>query len=366
MNILALVESENHVCCRYRLRAFEPALRARAHDLVFEALSPKLFARMRQLLRAREYDAVILQRRLLPTWQWDLLRARARRLIFDLDDAVFHHDSYHKRGIEDRRRRARFVRVAREADALLAGNRFLEDSALSAGANRRSVHAMPTCVDPSAYPLANHERAADNGLRGVWIGSSSTLKGLEQSAALWKALGARFSGLRLRLISDRFASFSPLKTENVAWQQDSEASDIAACDFGISWLPDDDWSRGKCGLKVLQYQAAGLPIVANGVGVQNTLVDDGVSGFLASSVDEWAAAIAALASPERRREMGRVGRASVERDYSVSAWADRFVEMVIGSAQPLPPIEGVARQSAAKTPHARRIGRANAQALGKR
>jgi hypothetical protein len=117
---------------------------------------------------------------------------------------------------------------------------------------------------------------------------------------------------------------------------DSEARQLAAGQIGISWLPDDLWSRGKCGLKILQYQAAGLPVIANPVGCQSEMIRSGETGILASTPQEWADAVKLLAGePELRRRMGNAGRRRVDTDYSLSAWAETLVSSMTGSSQPL-------------------------------
>src|SRR5262249_8731715 len=141
---------------------------------------------------------------------------------------------------------------------------------------------IPTCVEPTRYSLATHDHAGP--LRLVWLGSSSTLRGLEQSRALWSGLAQRLPSLRLRLVCDRFAAFSPMPVETIAWSDSTAAGELAASDVGIAWMPKDNWSRGKCGLKVLQYQAAGLPVVANPVGLHNQLIREGKTGYLANSL----------------------------------------------------------------------------------
>src|SRR5918998_2088237 len=134
MKALALVDAPDHVCCRYRIRAFEPALAGAGWSLTVEGLASGLLARSAQLRRASAFDAVILQRKLLPAWQLHLLRRSSRRLIFDVDDAVLYRDSYDPRGPRCPRRAARFARTVRLADAVLAGNSFLADCARSLGA----------------------------------------------------------------------------------------------------------------------------------------------------------------------------------------------------------------------------------------
>lgn len=324
MKSLALVEAPDHVCLRYRIRAFEPSLLAAGGSLTIQGLERGSIARLVQFRRAARFECVILQRKLLPCWQFDELRRRSRRLIFDFDDAVLFRDSYDVRGPHCRKRAARFARTVRGVDSVIAGNRFLADCALRAGAAPERVHVIPTCVATEGYRPAT--RGADgNGLDLIWIGSSSTVQGLERRKELWSRLALEVPGIRLRLVCDRFPDFRPMPVVEIPWSEATEAEALASGDVGISWIPDDLWSRGKCGLKVLQYQAAGLPVVANPIGVHPEMIEPGVSGFLATTADEWVDAIKALADdPETRRRMGRAARASVDSRYSVEAWTSAF------------------------------------------
>jgi hypothetical protein len=130
-------------------------------------------------------------------------------------------------------------------------------------------------------------------------------------------------------ICDRFPDFRDLRVVPVPWSHAWESRDLAAGQIGISWLPEGPWSKGKCGLKVLQYQAARLPVVANPVGMHVDLVEPGVTGFLPRNEDEWIDAIRTLAADEElRSRMGRTARERVEAGYSVAAWAETFVASV--------------------------------------
>jgi glycosyltransferase involved in cell wall biosynthesis len=125
-----------------------------------------------------------------------------------------------------------------------------------------------------------------------------------------------------------------LPVEFRSWSQATETRDLADADIGISWLPDDGWSAGKCGLKVLQYMAAGLPVVANSVGLQRRLVRPGENGFLADTPDAWENAVRRLAKdPELRRRMGAAGRQRVEADYRVEVGAAAWEKVL---RQPVP------------------------------
>lgn len=336
MKALALVDAPDHVCCRYRIRAFSPALDAAGWSLSVEALARHPLARAAQLARAGRFDSVILQRKLLPGWQLAILRRRARRLIFDFDDAVLYRDSYDPRGQECPRRQARFARTVRAADAVLAGNDFLAHIALDVGAGSESVRYIPTCIEPDRY-APKRDLGPAGGLQLVWVGSSSTLQGLEQRRPLLERLGRAVPGLTLRLICDRFPSFGPLEVVPVPWSEATEERDIAAGDVGISLLPDDLWSRGKCGLKLLQYRASGLPVVADPVGVHSRMIRHNIDGLLPKDDDSWEAAIKRLArNPELRASLGRAARLAVEDEYSVAAWSGAFVAAVTGAA-PVPP-----------------------------
>jgi len=334
MKALALVDGPDHVCCRYRVRAFAPALAAAGWDLTVEGLARGTLARWRQLRGAARFGATLLQRKLLPVWDLMLLRRHARRLAFDFDDAVLYRDSYDPRGPRSRRRGSRFARTVRLADAVIAGNDFLARCALDAGARPARVRVIPTCIDPGRYhPKAHGDPAG--GVQLVWIGSSSTMQGLERERGLWERLAREVPGLSLRAIADRAPDLGPLPVVAIPWDEATEAREVAEGDVGISWVPDDTWSRGKCGLKVLQYQAAGLPVVANPVGVHPRMIAPGVTGFLPATADAWADALRALAADAfLRARMGQAARASVEAGYSVAAWSATFAAAFTGDPPP--------------------------------
>jgi glycosyltransferase involved in cell wall biosynthesis len=332
MHWIGLVDHPEHVCCRYRLAAFRPFLEQAGHTLELVTMPCQWWSRIGLFQRMRGAN-VIVQRRLLAGWQRSQLRRAARRLLFDFDDAMFLRDSYAARGPHDRRRLHRFAGMVRCADAVIAGNAFLAEHAAE-WTDERSIQVIPTCVDPERYPLSESRGRAELGnekreLELVWVGSSSTLPGLQAIAPLLEDIGQRVPGARLKLLCDRFLTLHHLPVLPVPWTETNEAAEIARADIGISWLPDDAWSRGKCGLKVLQYMAAGLPVVANPVGVQSEMVRHGETGFLARTPAQWIEAVRRLAEDgELRRRLGDAGRRLVESRYSVTAGAARWVRLL--------------------------------------
>ncbi len=333
MRVVALIERLGHVCARYRLAAFAPGLKDAGCTLTFKAIPRSPLLRLMLFAQLKPFDAVILQRMLLPSYQLNSLRRNSRRLFFDFDDAVFGHDSYNPRGIASTLREQRFAGVVAAADQIIAGNRFLKECAIARGARADSVHVMPTCVDPARYPSASHashdsHHHSKETLTLVWIGSSGTLIGLERRRDLFEKLADRFPHLKMRIICDRFPDFARPPIDAITWREATEAAEIAQSDIGMTWLPDDQWSRGKCGLKVLQYYAAGLPVIANSIGVHTEMIEPGVTGILADTDQQWIDAICQLSDPARRQRMGLAARKFVEERYSIEAHRHRFVDLL--------------------------------------
>jgi hypothetical protein len=331
MKALALIESPQHVCYRYRLEAFAWALAERGVFLEAAPLAKPIVPRMAQLVAAGKADVVILQRKLLPLWQLGLLRRCAKRLLFDLDDAVFQRDSFSRKGSRSRMRLHRYRATVHAADAVIAGNDYLRQHA-AAHTHPEQVHVVPTCVEPRWYLPASHERT-DSHVRLVWIGQQTTLPSLVCARGHFDAVVRRLPTIELRVICDAAPDLGALRVTARPWSAATEAAELSDADVGISWLPDDSWSLGKCGLKVLQYMAAGLPVVANPVGMNRRLVVHGETGFLASTAEQWAAAVACLAeNPRLRQQMGAAGRRFVEQHYSVARWGPRIAALVAAVA----------------------------------
>jgi len=323
VEVVGLVDSPDHVCARYRLAALARGLAAGGVRLTLKPLPPTPLGRLLLYRELRPADVVIVQRKLLSRVEVAAVRRYAKRLVFDFDDAVWMRDSY--RGASpDARRSRRFRAMAAVADLVVAGNGFLAGHAARFARPGR-VRLVPTCVDPAAYPAAAHT-AIGADVRLTWVGSASTLQGLARAADLLAAVGRGTPGVRLRVVCDRGLTIPSLPVDVVPWAAATEAADLAAADIGVSWIPDDDWSRGKCGLKILQYLAAGLPVVTNPVGVHPEMVTP-QTGVLATTAGEWAAAVAALAAdPARRRLMGAGGRSVVAGGYGVAAAVRRWLD----------------------------------------
>lgn len=346
MRIVALVEAIDHVCCRYRLAAYRHAFAQAGHVLELQVIPRNFLGRLALGKGLDQADVVILQRKLLAPWEVLRLRRRVRRLAYDFDDALWLRDSYSPKGFHDPERVRRFRATLSACDFVIAGNEYLAHYAHQWCSH---VYIIPTCVNVASYtpkyalaegrPLSQAKnktgidenlsaRNSDRSLRLVWIGSSSTLQGLERWTSTLSEIGMSIPEVRLKLICDRTLAIPHLPVDFCRWSETNEASELASSDVGISFVPDDPWSRGKCGLKVLQYQAAGLPVVANPVGVQAELVDPGKTGFHATTTEEWINAIRQLRDPFVRIQMGRAARQHVEQAYCVERGAQLWLKVL--------------------------------------
>src|SRR5262249_52448232 len=182
-----------------------PELESRGWQVELRPLMSSLMQRLYRLHDDQSADVVLMQRKLLDTFRLRLLRYNARKLVFDFDDAVLYRDSYASKGPLCPRRASPFRRIVQMADAVITGNSFLAEQAEQFTQLNR-IHVVPTCVNPARYPeLAQHDDA-DN-VQLVWIGSSSTLRGLVRANPLFEAIGRYVPGAQLKVICDSFPTF---------------------------------------------------------------------------------------------------------------------------------------------------------------
>src|SRR6185295_17000169 len=197
LRLLALSEDADFVCYRYRLEAYRRALIERGWELDLLPWSVTMRGFLGQLPQIAQADAVVLQRSLLPWWKLRLIRAAAKVLIYELDDALFLRANTSKKSARSARRRRLFRRTVQAADACSVGNAYLRQTALADGGTPSQVHVVPTCVDHDRYPLAQHRRRGSEA-QMVWVGSSSTLHSLNDALPGLQNAAGRLPGLELK------------------------------------------------------------------------------------------------------------------------------------------------------------------------
>lgn len=244
--------------------------------------------------------------------------------VYDLDDALFLGSAaaVNRRFAWTKQEARRCVACLRRARLVLAGNAFLADHARRYAAR---VEIVPSCVAPESQPLREH--GSRDVLTVGWMGSQSTSEYLAPVLPVLARLNAVRTRFRLVVVGATLGLCEPWIEER-AWSEPTQASDLASFDVGIMPLRDSPWARGKCGYKLLQYFAAGVPAIAAPVGVNSALVGD-EHGLLADSAAEWEQALTYLAGDaEERRQRGAAARAFVEREYSYARWAPELAAML--------------------------------------
>lgn len=343
--VLFISEGESNSSTRYRATAFFEKLRQAGWQPAHATAERGLAKRWRLCRQAAAVDVVVVLRKTFTPPLRILLRRAARRLVFDFDDAVFLRPD----GSDAGSRGKRFEAMATMCDQIWAGNDYLAEHA------RRfnpQVTVLPTVVDPSRYaggasnggtgvsPIQSDDDRRDarptkdagpttETLDLVWIGSQSNRPYLESVLPVFESLIDDVPTLRLKIIADFTLASHRLPIVAEPWSAATEAAALRAAHIGVAPLPDDAWTRGKCGLKSLQYMAAALPVVATDVGAHRDIIVDGETGLLVSSDNDWRRAIVRLVrSPEARAAMGHAGRARVESAFSIDAVAPRMIDQL--------------------------------------
>ena len=287
--------------------------------------------RLHTLLDVRSFDLLWIEKEALP-WLPYAIENRLLRgapYALDYDDAVFHRYDQHRSAWVRSFLGRKLDRLMAGAKLVVAGNDYLAQRALDAGAT--SVEVIPTVVDLDRYVVAAPVQASGRVPLIVWIGSPSTAKYLEPLVGPLGELARRIP-FQLRIVGSRL-DIPGVDVECLQWTEESEAKSIAGGDIGIMPLSDSPWERGKCGYKLIQYMAVGLPVVASPVGVNAAIVGDGISGFLARSAGEWVQRLEFLLTDEGlRRKMGAAGRTRVENEYCVQRLAPRLVRLLTNAA----------------------------------
>lgn len=284
-------------------------------------------SRVLQLLRRRQFDLLWIEKEALPWIPAWLERALLWRTpyVLDYDDAIFHNYDLNSNPLVRALWSHRIDRLMAGARLVLGGNDYLAQRARGAGARR--IEVLPTVVDLMRYAKASRPPMPQGVLRIVWIGSPGTLRYLSSLAGPLAEL-SKSSDFVLRVVGGKI-ELPGVRLECVDWTETSEIESIAACDIGIMPLADSPWEHGKCGYKLIQYMACGLPVVASPVGVNRILVNDGVNGFLAGNDAEWVKLLRLLLeNPEKRALMGYAGRQSVESTYCLQKVAPRLYEFL--------------------------------------
>ncbi len=309
---------------RHRVRALLPHYAAAGfEEVVIHALPKRLHARFALFGELTSFDAVLLLRKLFTRAELMLLRRSARCLIYELDDAMMYRDPARGRP-HSRVRVSRFRGTVRAADLVLAGNEYLVDHVRAAAPDTACVLA-PTPIDTERFCPGN----SPAGLRIGWIGSRSTRAYLQGVGDALSAVLARCADVEFTVMADR-APQVPVEATFEPWSEDADVAFLQSLSIGLMPLTDDPWSRGKCGFKMLQYMACGVPAVAHAVGANVAIADGGRTARLAEpGADGFEeTVIALLDDPAAAATLGALGREHVVAHFATSVIGPRTAAAV--------------------------------------
>jgi glycosyltransferase involved in cell wall biosynthesis len=303
-----------------------------AKAAAFLQLLVKRFGVLRQIDR---YDLVWLYREAIPIGPPVIERAIVRRgvpIVFDFDDAIFLRNvSEANRIVSSLKNTRRVAEIVGFSRHVMAGNSFLGDYARRFSAN---VTVVPTTVDTTRFrPRADRDTMSPDGPVVGWIGSPTTYHYVEAIAPLLKALALRHRFTLKISGAGKPVHFDGVPVIDVPWSMANEVELFNTCDVGVYPLEDDDWARGKCGFKAIQFMACGVPVVASAVGVNREIIRDGENGFLASTTAEWTTKLERLLSDaDLRRRFSIAGRRTIEQHYSLHGTAPEIAAILRNAA----------------------------------
>jgi glycosyltransferase involved in cell wall biosynthesis len=286
------------------------------------------FQRLGRLITDRDYDLLWIEKEILPffpTWFESFLIGNTPYVV-DYDDAQFH--TYDEKGSKLTKLflSQKIDRVMAKAKIVVAGNEYIAQRARQAGASR--IEIIPTVIDLDRYSPKTTASHSDGVFNIGWIGSPGTSIYLKTIQSAFQALTEKYN------CQFTFVGAGNFKLDNLdltvkKWQESSEVEDIKTFDVGIMPLNNTPWERGKCGIKLIQYMACALPVVGTPIGVNQDIIQHGVNGFQANTLDEWVDYLSKLATdPHLCKIMGAKGREMVESSYCLQVMAPRMSQLL--------------------------------------
>lgn len=279
-------------------------------------LLKSLFIRVKDVFRANSFDLIFIQREalMLGTSVFErLLSKKKTPVIFDFDDAIwFPNVEGGNKALSFLKRPEKTKEILKYCDYVIAGNQYLADYAKQFN---DQVTLIPTTIDMSYHQL-KEEKPSEVCIG--WTGSFSTLPYFESILPVLAKLKLEFPKLKFKIIVDEDKYYSEIDTHTTVWTKETEIDELNKIAIGVMPLPSDEWTKGKCGFKGLQYMSLKKACVMSGVGVNTEIIQSGKNGFLANTEDEWYESLKSLMVDEQlRSEMAGKGYTTIKERYSV-------------------------------------------------
>ena len=282
--------------------------------------------RLNDTLSANQYDIIFICREAFFTgttyFESRFAKSKAK-IIYDFDDAIWHFDvSEANKSVGFLKNPGKTGNIITMADLVFAGNNYLAEFAHH---YNDKVVIIPTTIDTDEYTPAPFR---DNGPLCIgWSGSITTIRHFEMITPVYKRLKEVFGNdICFKVIGDGNYRNEALGIQGIPWKKADELKELASMDIGVMPLPDDEWAKGKCGLKGLQYMAMSIPTIMSPVGVNTEIIRDGENGYLAATEEEWIEKVSLLIrNPELRKRLGDEGRKTTVEHYSVHAQKNNYL-----------------------------------------
>lgn len=262
-------------------------------------------------------------------FEWLYSKIFRKKIIFDFDDAIWLRDvSEANNSLAWLKRSKKTNNIIGYASMVIGGNHYLVEFAKT---HNQNCYVIPTTIDLAYHQINSLSNRIETNEKIVigWTGSVTTNRHFEMLLPVLKKIVVKYPDkIEFRTISNKETEHSGLPVRFKKWEKETEIQDLASFDIGIMPLPDDEWAKGKCGLKGLQYMALEIPTIMSPVGVNTEIIKDGMNGFLASTEDEWIDMLSKLIeSRELREKIGKEGRRTVVEKYSVEANKQMYLDL---------------------------------------
>ena len=278
--------------------------------------------------RAGRFQLVFVQREafMLGTVFFERQIARKTKMVFDFDDSIWLQNvskaNQSLSFLKDAQKTAKLIEIA---DLVLAGNSYLQQYALQ---YNQQTKLFPTVVDTSHYQSFTDKSGTSICIG--WSGSFSTVPYFETIVPVLLRLKKKYGNrIYFKLIGDSTYYNESLELRGTAWTASTELAELAELDIGLMPLPDDEWTKGKCALKGLLYMSMEQVAVLSDVGVNATVVENGIDGFLCRDLESWFDTLSSLIEDASlRRKIARNGRKKVQESYSVASQKSKLIQLL--------------------------------------
>ena len=287
-------------------------------------------SRKKELKSIKEYDLVVIYREAILTRSTFFEKRLAKTgvpVLFDFDDAVWVKD------VSKGNQRISFLKNSNKIREILplcthvtAGNSYLKEFALKYNKN---VTIIPSTIDTDKYKEI--EKAKEDLVTIGWVGSHTTIKHFETLVPVLIKLKEKYKEkIEFKVIGDPLYHNEILDITGISWSNEKEVENFNSLDIGVMPLPEDEWTKGKCGMKGLLYMSVSKPAVMSSVGMNGEIIKNGVNGFLAASENDWIEVLSKLIEDEGlRKKIGLAGRKTVEEGYSLNSQKERYLDLYL-------------------------------------